>query len=319
MINPHVLLRNGRLVASFAVTFICVSLLTSCVGAGSDPNGCVSARSDQYAPDANDAVEDGNGPTIPLGYSEEDLKVSPISSFMYFVPLISPTLVDRETSANNEQQTGIISYKRKVTSRSFHVTCEFMLRGKGFHKNTFDPAGTIAANTGALKKGESLTNALDYIKLEGDGFGRIEVKGTVSGSTRTVTEVSIQFNARGRRSPVTVGLYDIAPRDGQYKYENRSNEIVARVNLLVFRKTEKAPRMGIKVASIARRNESAGFFEALKGALANLLIVPPEVAGIGNETMLDFGLALLRQEPAFTFPRAKNIRENKRVAIGGNR
>ncbi len=37
---------------------------------------------------------------------------------MYFVPLISPTLVDRETSVNNEQRIGFISYKRKVDSKS---------------------------------------------------------------------------------------------------------------------------------------------------------------------------------------------------------
>ncbi len=325
---------GSRLAVLFAAAIACIFLLTSCAAKSSDPNGSISTG-DYPSPSVSNSVvadgnvptippgdtgvaQDANGPTILLGYSKEDMKANPISSFMYFVPLISPTLVDRETSAANEQQSGIISYKRKITSRSFSVTCEFEILGNGFHKNTFDPAGTIKANVGLVKKGEPLVNALDYIKLEGSGFGRIEVKGTMRGSAPTVTEVSIQFNARGHRSPVTVGLYDIVPRDGQYKYENRSNELVARVNSLVFRKTEKTPRMGIKVASIARKNESAGIFEALKGALANLLIVPPEVASLGNETMLNFGLALLGQEPAFTFPKATNIKENNRVATGGN-
>jgi len=72
------------------------------------------------------------------------------------------------------------------------------------------------------QKGETLTNMLDYIKFEGEGFGLIEVKGTMTGSTPTVTEVVLHFNARGHKSPVTVGLYDIKPKDGQYNYENRS-------------------------------------------------------------------------------------------------
>ena len=64
---------------------------------------------------------------------------------------------------------------------------------------------------------------LDYIKFDGEGFGRLEIKGAMTGSTPTVTEVAMQFNARGHKSPVTIGLYDIKPKDGQYKYENRSN------------------------------------------------------------------------------------------------
>jgi len=49
---------------------------------------------------------------------------------MYFVPLISPKLVDRQTSADNEQQVGIVSYRRKVTLESFNVVCETENVGK---------------------------------------------------------------------------------------------------------------------------------------------------------------------------------------------
>ncbi len=135
---------------------------------------------------------------------------------------------------------------------------------------------------GELKKGETLTNMLDYIKFEGEGFGRIEVKGTIAGSTQTVTEVDLQFNARDHKSCVTVGLYDIKPKDGQYKYENRSNQIVARVNTLSFKKTKKTPHMGIKVASISDTEESEGFFSCVKGVIANLFLNPPEVTKLGN-------------------------------------
>jgi hypothetical protein len=249
-----------------------------------------------------------------LSYSKEKFKKNSISSFAYFVPLISPTLVDRQTSANNEQQVGIISYEKKITSNSFYLACEFEIWGKGFQKNTFEPAGVIAMYIGELKKGETLTNLLDYIKFEGAGFGRIKVKGTITGSTQTVTEVDLQFNIQDHKSCVTVSLYDINPKDGQYKYENRSNQIVARVNTLSFKKTKQTPHMGIKVASISDTEEPEGFFSELKAVIANLFLNPPEVTELGNQTMLDFGHALLEQKPAFTFPKAKNIKE-RLVAI----
>jgi hypothetical protein len=260
---------------------------------------------------------DSNGPTLILNYSKETFKKNPILAFAYFIPLISPALVDREISVNNEQQEGIISYRRTFNFKllSFYVACEFELSGKGFHKNTFDSAGIIARNIGDLKEGEPLTNMLDYIKFEGDGFGRIEVKGTINGSAQTVTEVDICFNARDQKSPVTIGLYSVKPQDGQYKYENRYNELIARVDTLTFRKSENNPRMGIEIASIRKKTEEEGFWSKIKGLIANFLIKPLEVDKLGNDTMLNYGYAILKQKPAFTFPKAKNIKENRIVAI----
>jgi hypothetical protein len=289
--------------------------LTPCVGLSSDLNGGISVHRDPSAADSNNPANDNTGPTVLLSYSKETFKKNPISSFMYFVPLISPTGVDRQTSANNEQQVGIISYKRKITSKSFDVVCEFEILGKGFHRNTFDPTGMMALFVDTLKEGESLTNMLDYIQFEGEGLGRIEVIGTIAGSIQTVTEVNMQFNAKGRKSPVTIGLYDVKPKDGQYKYENRSNEVVARVNSLIFKKSEKDPEMGIKVASISKSPDSEGFWASVKGAIVNLFIKPPRVDKLGNDTMLDFGYAMLKQKPEFTFPKAKNIRETRVAAI----
>ncbi len=304
-------MKLNRLIASFAVIAVCIFLLTPCVVLSSDPNNQMSGS--KSLADSNDAAEDINGPTMIMSYSKKEFVKNPIESFMYFVPLIAPTLVDNISSVNNTQQVGIISYKKKVTSKSFYLACDFEILGSGFHMNTFDSAGMVAAHIDELKKGKSLTNMLDYIKFDGEGFGRIEVKGTMSGSAPTVTEVAMQFNARGHKSPVTIGLYDIKPKDGQYKYENRSNEIVARVNSLVFKKTEKTPHMGIKVASIAKKNKSAGLFGGIKGALANLLITPPKVDKLGNTTMLEFGNALLQKNTTFTFPKAKNIKESRTV------
>jgi len=296
------------------------------VGTSSDPNnpaiGVVSEPAaalplGEVSPALRRAdVNNDNGPTVTLSYSRQAFKKNSISSFMYFIPLISPTIVDRETSANNKQQVGIVSYERKVKSKSFYITCEFEILGKGFHKNTFDPVGMIERHISSLKESESLITTLDYIKFEGEGFGRIEIKGTIAGSTETVTEIDVHFNARGRKSPVTIGLYDVKPKDGQYKYENRSDEIVARVNTLTFKKTENTPRMGIIIASLSKETESDSFLGSVKAVIANLFISPPEVTKLGNDTMLNFGYAMQKQKPAFTFPMAKNLRENRRVAIG---
>jgi hypothetical protein len=291
------------------------------VGISSDPNNPARGAGSEPATDPplgevspSADINDANGPTVALSYSSRTFKINPISSFMYFIPLISPTFVDRETSANNEQQVGIISYERNVTSKSFYVTCEFEILGKGFHKNTFDPVGMIAKHSGGLEEGEPLTTTLDYIKFEGEGFGRIEVKGTMTGSTPTVTEVDICFNARDQKSPVTIGFYSVKPQNGQYKYENRYNEIIARVDTLTFKKSEN-PRMGIEIASIHKKTEDESYWGTIKAVIANFFINPPRVTKLGNDTMLNFGYALLTQKPAFTFPRAKNLRENRKVAI----
>jgi nucleoside 2-deoxyribosyltransferase len=54
---------------------------------------------------------------------------------------------------------------------------------------------------------------------------------------------------------------------------------------------------------------------SVKAVIANLLINPPQITKLGNDTMLNFGYAMQKQKPTFTFPKAKNLRENRRVAI----
>jgi hypothetical protein len=258
---------------------------------------------------------DSNGPTIILNYSKETFKKNPILAFAYFIPLISPALVNREISVNNDQLEGIISYERKVYSNSFYAACEFELSGQGFHKNIFDSAGMITRNLVDLKKGEPLINILDYIKFEGNGVGLIEVRGTIAGSAQTVTEVDICFSAGGQKSPVTIGLYSVKSVNGEYKYENRYNEIIARVDTLKFRKSGDMPRMAIVIASIHKKMEDETYWGTIRGVIANFFIKPLEVDRLGNDTMLDFGYALLKQKPEFTFPKAKNIKENRIVEV----
>jgi hypothetical protein len=87
------------------------------------------------------------------------------------------------------------------------------------------------------------------------------------------------------------------------------------VDSLIFKKSGKDPRMGIKVASISKSPDSEGFWASIKGVIANLFIRPPKVDKLGNDTMLDFGYALLKQKSEFTFPKAKNIRETRVATI----
>ncbi len=330
----HICQGRGHLIAVFTIVLlVAVFLWTGCgednagrdvgtgvrrdlsaaetASAGKDINGTAILS----IADANAPASDIAGPTLLLGYSKETFQSNPIASFMYFVPLIAPTQVDNISSVNNEQEVGIISHTLKADSKSFQVICEFEISGTGFHENTFDPNGMIAAHTEELKRGQTLTHLLDYIKFDGQGLGVIEVKGRIIDSEHIVTEVNMQFNATGRQSPVTIGLYDIKPIDGQYRYENRSNPVVARVNSLAFKKTDKTPKMGINVASISKSEDDEGFWSRLKGALANLLIEPPKIEPLGNTTMLEFGEVLLRKKTTFTFPIAKNIKENIVVEI----
>ena len=278
--------------------------------AASDANGPVGPAAGASATQANRGVEDSNGPTILLNYGKGVLEKNPMCSFLYFIPLISTVPVGRHVSAGNQQHAGITSYERKVTSKSFSVASEFAMSGKGVCRYTFDPVGMIALRVAESKKpkGDSLSNVLDYINFEGEGLGVIRIKGTIADSVETVTEVELEFNARGRKSPVTIGLYELKSKNGRYGYENRSGEIVARVNSLVFKRSER-PRMDITVASISKKAGSNGPLGRLKAAIANLFIKPVKIDPLGNEALLDFGCALFEQKPTFTFPKAANIKE----------
>jgi hypothetical protein len=208
----------------------------------------------------------------------------------------------------------IISYEKNVTSKSFYVNCEFEMEGDGFFKTIFNSEEVInIINSEDQKPNEPMTNALDYIKFEGDGLGRMEIRGTITGTKETVTEIDVHFNARGHKSPVTIGLYDIKPKNGQFKYENKYNEKIARIATLTFKKTDGDPRMGIKVISVNKASKPDSYIGKVKGTIANFFLNPPKVSRVGNDTMLNFGLALTKKQTAFTFPKAANLREFRKV------
>jgi hypothetical protein len=182
---------------------------------------------------------------------------------MYFVPLISPEPVTVSQSSGNTQRMRLISVTRQFAADSFSVAGEFEVTGEGSHRNTFDPAENVRRNERKLKDGGSLERALHYISIEGAGWGRIEVDGVVSNRFATVTEVRLQFNARGHHSPVTIGLHDLHLVDGAVRADNA---VVARVNTLTFQRTAGRAKMAVSLASVNRENAKDSLWQTLKGA-----------------------------------------------------
>jgi hypothetical protein len=226
---------------------------------------------------------------------------------MYFIPLISPPLISTKTSSHNRQQAMFTSYEKTVVLDTFTLSCDFELQGSGFFVDIFDPNGVIAAFPDEIKKNAPVTNILDYIRLEGEGFGRIDVKGTIADSNVTVTQVDVRFGTKGK-SPVTIGLYSVAPENGKYKYENRYDEIVAKVATLTFKKTDGIPKMGIEVVSVNKASRPNSYIGRVKGFIVNFFIPPVAISKLGNDTMLQFGQALLNKQTSFTFPKATNLK-----------
>ena len=247
------------------------------------------------------------GPTLQMSYSRDTFESNPISAFMYFVPLLSRTPVARETSPGNAQEVIIFSHERVISDDAFVVTCDFEIRGTGFHKNVFEPEGAIAMRLAELDQNEPISEALDYIKIEGAGLGRIVVRGSISGTKEIVEEVELNFKAGDQDSPVTIGIYDVEPVDGRYDYAQRSNERVARVNTLSFARGGQVPRMDISVASVRKADGKEGLLARIKGVVANFIINPPRIERLGNETVMRLGHALFQRAAEFTFPKAENL------------
>jgi len=258
--------------------------------------------------EANPAPE-SPGPTLRLDYGRGESPGNPVAEFMYFVPLISPEPVSIVESPGNTQRARMVSATRSFTARSFLVTCEFEFIGEGNQRNLFDHTEKIRRHEQELKEGGALDHQLGSIDVEGAGSVSIEVAGTMADGVPTVTEVRLRFNGRGQPSPVTIGLHDVRYLDGSFRLHN---EKVARVNTLIFQRKPGPNRMAITVASVKPKDVGNNFLQnfigGLKGTAVNLFVQPIAVERAGNEAMLDFGLALALEAPAFTFPRAKNLK-----------
>lgn len=267
-----------------------------------------------FAFDVNEP-NDVNGPTVELFDGAGKYPENELADFMYFVPLISPVPVGSLTNVDNEQKGHLLSYKAERKNGGFKVTCEFRMKGDGFYLNRFDPDAMIEWNTQHTVKKDVLNNILNYIKFEGQGFGRIEVEGSIKDSKMTAEKVDVYFNARGAKSPVTIGLFDVdltEQKNGHYK---RSNYKVARITTLSFRRSEQEPKLGIKISAVGRDEDSLGALEKVKGFIGNFFIDPIVVDKLGNQTMLDFGIALFEKEEKFTFPKAKNLKSERETKV----
>jgi hypothetical protein len=234
---------------------------------------------------------------------------NPLGKFMYFIPLISPDPIAVSTNAGNTQRARMLSACCQTNGALFRAVCKFEISGAGLQRNVFDHADFIRQHDKELKAGKALLCQLDAISVSGAGGGTVEVEGSLTNQRLVIREVRLRFNSPGRASPVCVTLHDIVYRQGAIRLEN---EMVARVNLLTFRRTDGTPKMEILLDSV--KPEAAGDtlwqngLGRLRGIMANLLIPPLTVPADGHQAMMDFGLALATAESSFTFPFASRLK-----------
>jgi hypothetical protein len=254
---------------------------------------------------------DTNGPTIHLSYGRQKSAGNSVAAFMYFVPLISLDPVSSLTSPGSTQSVRIISAKRSFSSHSFAVTCEVEVTGDGWQRSVFDLASSSRRHERQLQNGGSLGRQIKSIDVQGAGAITVDVEGAVNNGVLTVREVRLRFNAHSSASPIWIDLCDIRRVNGDLQ---RSNEILARVNTLAFRRQPGPPTMEVTVASVKHKDAGGGFWQNLKGRLAgaavNMLSDPMVIEATGHQAMLDFGQALVSDAPTFTFPRAQNLQTN---------
>jgi uncharacterized lipoprotein YbaY len=235
---------------------------------------------------------------------------------MYFVPLISPEQVCVSTNAGNTQCARVTSCHCRTNGAVFHAICEFDFAGAGLQRNVFDHAVVLQRRQKDLKAGKALAHQLTAINVEGAGHGSAEIDGILTNGQAVVSEMRLRFNSRGHASPVTVDLQDLVLRNGVLCYEN---ETVARVNQLTFRQKSDPPQMEVTLASVKRKDAGNGlwanFMGDLKGAAANLLLPPLTITTNGNQTMMNFGLALALQKRTFTFPLATRLTNGPPVSL----
>jgi len=256
------------------------------------------------------------GPTLQLDYGQGTAPASSIGDFMYFVPLISPDAVSIFTNAGNTQAACIRSFSGRTNGTTFLAVCDFEFTGDGCLQNVFDHAAKIERREKELAAVGMLAHQLDSINVQGSGSGSVEIDGILTNGQLIVTTVRLQFNRHGHASPVSIGLVDICRRDGKVQLENA---MTARVNTLVFRRKSGPPKMEVTLASVKRKDAGDGlwsnFVGGIKGAAANLFLPPLSIEADGQQAMLDFGLALAVEKPAFTFPLATRLKNSVKPAL----
>jgi hypothetical protein len=249
------------------------------------------------------------GPTLQFNDDGGKPMDNPLCKFMYFVPLISPDPIAVSTNAGNTQRARMISASCQTNGTAFRAVCKFEITGAGLQQNVFDHADFVRQHERELKAGKPLLCQLDAINVSGAGSGSVEVEGTLTNDHLTVREVRLRFNSLGRASPVCVTLHDIVYHHGAIHLEN---EMVARVNLLTFRRTAGLSKMEISLDSVKPEAAGDSLWQngvgRLRGLMANFLIPPLSVPADGHQAMMDFGLALATEKASFTFPFASRLK-----------
>jgi hypothetical protein len=248
------------------------------------------------------------GPTLRLDYGRGEPQANPVGKFMYFVPLISPDPSVIFTNAGNTQCARVLSFASRTNATEFRVTCKFEFTGTGALQNVFDLTRRLQARASSLKDGDTVKHQLTAISVSGSGHGSVEVEGTLADQKPVVKQVIIRFDDDGMPSPVSVDLKDYVWHNGDF---SPRNERVARVNSLTFRRTDATPKMEVSLGAIKAKNARSGlwqnFWGGLKAMTANLFLPPLKITAEGQQTMLDFGQALVLQNSEFTFPHATRL------------
>lgn len=249
-----------------------------------------------------------SGPTLLIDYQDGG-PGNPVDTFMYFVPLVAPTAMDVYTDPNTTLNARIISRTSKESDSEFTTVCTFEIRGSGVYEAFFEPTEMIAFNLEGNTKPRTLHNLLRSIRVDGPMRGSLEVFGTIQDTQRQVNKVQLRFDLDGK-SPVAAHLYDVKSDGKTCLFENRFHEQLARIDSLSFVRGGNPPRMTTEVGAVAGEKQKEGFFAAFKAMLANWFLPPLPIAAVGNETMMNFGMALDTTQPAFTFPYAQNLRQS---------
>lgn len=254
-----------------------------------------------------------SGPTIQIQYDGGG-EGNTVDTFMYFVPLVSPTTMNVYTDPNTTLNARIISHESKATRTKFTTTCKFEIQGQGLYEAFFDPSEIIAFSIGNENKPRTLHNLLRSIRVDGPMRGCLEVSGSIQNSQRQVNQITVYFNLDGKSS-VTARLYDLKYDGTNCDYENRFNEQLARIDSLSFARGGNPPVMTTEVGAVAGEKENEGILAAFKAMLANWFLPPFPIAAVGNETMMNFGAALDATESSFTFPYAQNLRQSLSIML----
>jgi hypothetical protein len=254
-----------------------------------------------------------SGPTMVLDYKDGG-QGNPVDTFMYFLPLVAPTMIDVYTDPNTTLNTRILSRTSKDSGSKFTTICTFEVRGEGLYEAFFDSREMIEFNLEGDTSPRTLHKLLRSIRVDGPMRGQIEVSGTIKDQQRQVEQFKMRFDLAGK-SPVTVHLYDVKHDGKTCLFENRFNEQLARIDSLIFVRGGNPPRMTPQIGAVAGEQQKEGFFAEFKAMLANWFLPPLPIAAIGNETMMKFGAALDATEPKFTFPYAEKLRQSLSILL----